>query len=67
MFTYFRKKALEEVLDKNFYGKKFKKISDEMYEEYTERRMSLVSPAFDWENDDQGDEAGSRIGDKVRA
>lgn len=31
-------------LDKNFNGKKFKKTSDEMYEEYTESWISLVIP-----------------------
>lgn len=31
-------------LDKNFNGKKFKKTSDELYEEYTESWISLVIP-----------------------
>ena len=31
-------------LDKNFHGNKFKKTSDEMYEEYTESWISLVKP-----------------------
>ena len=31
-------------LDKNFGGEKFKKVSDEMYEEYTESWISLVIP-----------------------
>lgn len=31
-------------LDKNFNGKKFKKTSDDMYEEYTESWISLVIP-----------------------
>lgn len=31
-------------LDKDFHGKKFKKTSDEMYEEYTEKWISLVCP-----------------------
>ena len=31
-------------LDKNFNGKKFKKTSDEMYEEYTESWISLAIP-----------------------
>ncbi len=31
-------------LDKDFNGKKFKKTSDELYEEYTERWISLVAP-----------------------
>lgn len=31
-------------LDKNFNGKKFKKTTDEMYEEYTESWVSLVIP-----------------------
>lgn len=31
-------------LDKNFNGKKFKKTSDEMYEEYTESWISLIIP-----------------------
>lgn len=31
-------------LDKNFHGNKFKKISDELYEEYTESWISLVVP-----------------------
>lgn len=31
-------------LDKNFHGNKFKKTTDEMYEEYTESWISLVKP-----------------------
>ena len=31
-------------LDKDFNGKKFKKTSDELYEEYTEKWVSLVAP-----------------------
>lgn len=31
-------------LDKNFHGKKFKKTSDEIYEEYTEEWISLTLP-----------------------
>lgn len=31
-------------LDKDFHGNKFKKTSDEMYEEYTEQWISLVEP-----------------------
>lgn len=31
-------------LDKNFHGNKFKKTTDEMYEEYTEGWISLVKP-----------------------